>query len=124
MNSLASDSGQIEMFVDGKWGTFCAIQNFDQTIAETVCKKMNYTGGIPLPRGTGGPATTTQVWVPWISCYNNRTPKTIFDCELVLHTKNIPFDYHTHWNNRYRGMYHACIDTKYPFAPAVHCYMT
>lgn len=112
------------MYVDKKWGTFCAIQNFDGTIANLVCREMNYTGGIPLRRGTGGPVRRTQVWMPWISCYNQPSPKSLFDCELVLHAENIPFDYYTHWNNRYRNMYYACIDQNSPYAPAVHCFHT
>ena len=121
-NSLVPDSGQIQMYVDGQWGTFCAIQNFDNRVADLVCREMNYTRGIAIERGTGGPATKTPIWVPWISCDHHVKPKSLFECEVVLHTENIPFDYFTHWSNRYRNMYYACIDTNVPYAPAVHCF--
>lgn len=110
------------MFVDGQWGTFCAIQSFDDTIADLICRAMNYASGVALRRGKGGPASRVPIWVPWISCHNHEAPKSLFDCDLVLHTQNIPYDYYTPWNNRYRNMYYACIDKNAPFAPAVHCF--
>ena len=122
VNGVHPDSGIVEIQVGGEWGTFCAVRHFNDDLADILCRNMNYTGGVTLPRGELGEVTMSRVWVPYISCEGGPAVKqSILECQLILHTENIPNDLVDFRNNRYNNEYMSCAD-KPSFAAAVQCF--
>ncbi|XP_045169127.2 neurotrypsin-like [Mercenaria mercenaria] len=122
VNGIMPDSGMVEMKVGGEWGTLCAIRNFDDDVADILCRSMNFTGGLALDRGMLGEVRTSKVWLPYISCSEGAEIKqSIFECSIILNTENILVDRIDHRNNRYINEYMACLSKPNSYVPAVHC---
>ncbi|XP_053374719.1 neurotrypsin-like [Mercenaria mercenaria] len=122
VNGIMPDSGMVEMKVGGEWGTLCAIRNFDDDVADILCRSMNFTGGLALDRGMLGEVRTSKVWLPYISCSEGAEIKqSIFECSLILNTENILVDRIDHRNNRYNNEYRACLSKPNSYASTVHC---
>lgn len=122
VNGIHPDSGMVEMKVGGEWGIFCGIRNFDDDVADVLCRSMNFTGGFAHDRGMLGPTNRSKVWVPYISCTEGAEIKqSILDCHLILNTENILTDRLDHRNNRYQNEYMACLSKPNSYASAVQC---
>lgn len=121
-NGIMPDSGLVEMKVGGEWGVVCAIRNFDDEVADILCRSMNFTGGFALQRGVMGSSKMSKVWVPYVSCLEGPDIKrSILDCSLILNTENIIMDRVDHRNNRYANEYMACLDKTNAYSAAVQC---
>lgn len=124
VNGMMPDTGMVEMKVGGEWGIVCALRNFDDEVADILCRSMNFTGGFALERGLLGVSSQSKVWVPYVSCPDDREIKhSILDCSLILNPENIIIDHIEHRNNRYANEYMACLDKPNSFAAAVQCLM-
>ncbi len=40
-------SGQVEIFLSGRWGSICAGGHWDERAAQVVCQEMGFSGGTP-----------------------------------------------------------------------------
>lgn len=122
VNGVNPDSGLVEIKIGDEWGTFCAIRQFNDDVADILCRNMNYTGGVTLLRGELGEVNLPTVWVPYISCLDGaRVKHSILECSMILHTDNIPRDLIDYRNNRYNNEYMACND-KQSYAAAIQCF--
>ncbi|XP_060581617.1 scavenger receptor cysteine-rich type 1 protein M160-like [Ruditapes philippinarum] len=122
VNGINPDSGMVEMKVGEEWGTLCAIRNFDDDVADILCRSMNFTGGLAIDRGMLGEARLAKVWLPYISCTDGADIKhSILECSLILNTEDILVDLMDHRNNRYKNEYMACLSKPNSYASAVQC---
>ena len=79
MGGLGKNSGRVEIFHGGVWGTICGV-GWDFEDAEVACRQLGYRGAQPLlDNGTFGPGSGV-VWLEGIGCRGNESRLT--ECGL------------------------------------------
>ncbi|WAQ93911.1 C163B-like protein [Mya arenaria] len=122
VNGLYQDSGMIEMEVGGVWGILCAARFFNDDVADILCRTMNFTGGLALDSKMIDHTNHTKVWVPYVSCHGGVEAKSLFDCEMTLHTENILTDLYDSMANLKNDIYLACLNKPVSHAATVQCF--
>ncbi|XP_072048763.1 uncharacterized protein [Amphiura filiformis] len=71
------NSGRLEVYYNGQWGTVCD-DNFDQSKSATVaCRQLGFPSGIVMPAGTFE-IGSGQIWLDGVSCTG--TESTLVGC--------------------------------------------
>jgi len=79
-------SGRLEVFVDGEWGSVCSFHQVDNKLANVVCKSLGFSGGMRFTNGRmgGNAADGTPIFMDYIvECTGNE--RSIHDCPWHLH---------------------------------------
>ena len=85
---LDRNSGRVEVYHEGEWGTVCddglfldgVVKEHGNEVAQVVCKQLGYSSGVPIvtPEGQRGAGT---IWMDSVVCSGEET--SLLDCAFT-----------------------------------------
>ena len=97
-----SYSGELQVYLNGTWGSFCR-SSFSFTTAKLVCKTLGFKTAESVYR-INRTDSNAPLAVDWVYCYGN--VDSFFNCSWNFHTEDE--DYYYCWNNVTVGV--VCSD--------------
>ncbi len=69
---IASGTGRVEVFYNGKWGTICD-DNWDIEDADVACRQLDFKHAVKALQGTDVPDGSGTIWLDSVDCSGNES---------------------------------------------------